>query len=73
MKRGMKESERTELLVVWTEEREIKKEGKEKLTLSQSICQLLFFIELKVKTELTTDFLYLPYNFSPPQAGLKAP
>lgn len=73
MKRRMEEYERTQPLVVWTKQREKKKEeGKEKLGLPQSICQLLFFIGLKVKTELTTDFLYLPSYFFLPQVGLKA-
>lgn len=70
----MEEYERTQLLVVWTKEREKKKEeGKEKLGLPQPICQLLFFIGLKVKTELTTDFLYLPSYFFLPQVGSEGP
>ena len=42
------------------ERKEERRGEKEKLGLPQPICQLLFFIGLKVKTELTTDFLYLP-------------
>ena len=45
------EYERTQLLVVWTEEREKEVGKREKGLVS---CQLLFFIGLKVKTELTT-------------------
>lgn len=74
MMRRTEECERTQLFVVWTEEREKKKEeGEEKLGLPQPICQLLFFNGLKVKTELTTDFLYLPSYIFLPQVGLEGP
>lgn len=56
--------------MVWTEESETKKEEKEKLGSPPPICQLLFFIGLRVKTKLTTDFLYLPSYFF--YVGLKA-
>lgn len=69
MMRRTEEYERTQLLVVWTEEREKKEEGKEKLGLPQPIRQLLFFIGLKVNTELTTDFLYLPSLLFLPSPG----
>lgn len=66
MKRRMEEYERTQLLVVWTEERGRKKRGEKKLGFPQPICQLLLFIGLKVKIELTTDFLYLLSYFEGP-------
>lgn len=43
-----------------------KEEEKKKLGFPQPICQLLLFIGLKVKIELTTDFLYLLSYFEGP-------
>lgn len=64
-KRKDEKDERTQLLVVWTKNGETKKEEIEKFGLPPPICHLCFFIGLNVRTELTSDFLYLPLLFFP--------
>lgn len=72
MKRQMAQHERMQLLAVWAEEKEMGRGKKQKLGLPQPVSFFFFFIGWKVKSEVTSDSLYLSQIFFFPLSGSRS-